>query len=448
MKTISGLILLLVIVGSGCSTKTGIRFELHEKYQSFGLSEGDSYTDYRNKVDRALKKNWQELFDSKLDYPKQNTIPVENIVDFHRPTDNYSDCQFSDQKTRGMLLVHGLYDSPYIMKDLANYFNKKCFHTRSILLPGHGTRPGSLLKIRHQDWVNIVNTSVNQFASQVDEVYISGFSTGGLLAVNSALNQPQVKGIFLFAPALKLSGFAAKLSRLFGMKWVPFQKHDDVDYIKYESITLESAIQVSELGDKVRKQLKGVPDRIEIPVLIVVAENDSTIKADSTINLFEKGYFGSRSEMIVYTPIKVGKSCANGEIVSEPVTSMKIPRYINSCFTHIDEASGNQYLIADYSHMSLTLKSTDEHYGLGDEERSYKYCLQYFHNHALRKQCVSREIASENFCYGERRTFGSVKYPQCVKRNMIVRRLTSNPQFKGLTGHLDRFISRYIDVAN
>jgi pimeloyl-ACP methyl ester carboxylesterase len=44
-------------------------------------------------------------------------------------------------KTKGILLVHGLGDSPGTFVDLAQEFAARGFLVRTVLLPGHGTRP-------------------------------------------------------------------------------------------------------------------------------------------------------------------------------------------------------------------------------------------------------------------------------------------------------------------
>ena len=52
---------------------------------------------------------------------------------------------------RAVLLIHGLGDTAYAMRDLGARFAAACYLVRAILLPGHGTVPGDLLEIRHDD---------------------------------------------------------------------------------------------------------------------------------------------------------------------------------------------------------------------------------------------------------------------------------------------------------
>ncbi len=62
---------------------------------------------------------------------------------------------------RGILLTHGLTDSPYFMRHLANFFAEQGFLVLAILLPGHGTQPGDLLDVDWREWAKAVATARN-----------------------------------------------------------------------------------------------------------------------------------------------------------------------------------------------------------------------------------------------------------------------------------------------
>ncbi len=75
---------------------------------------------------------------------------------------------------RGILLVHGLTDSPYFMRPLAEFFRKQGFRVMAVLLPGHGTQPGDLLDVRWQEWARAVAYGAEQLAGEADEIYLAG----------------------------------------------------------------------------------------------------------------------------------------------------------------------------------------------------------------------------------------------------------------------------------
>ena len=51
------------------------------------------------------------------------------------------------------LLMHGLTDSPYSMKALAESLYARGFDVTVLRLPGHGTLPSMMLEMSHRDWV-------------------------------------------------------------------------------------------------------------------------------------------------------------------------------------------------------------------------------------------------------------------------------------------------------
>ncbi|MDJ0833518.1 MAG: alpha/beta fold hydrolase [Gammaproteobacteria bacterium] len=435
--------ILLGLFTSVCVGADGIRFEQAPSYQMLDIDDSLSYAQYRNRVRDILRNNWNEMLQSDDDYPQLTISDIEEVVAALTPTDRPATCS-QGQQPRKMLLLHGLYDSPYVMHDLEDYFHRQCFHTRSILLPGHGTRPGNLRGIRYQHWENAVDTAIAQFNREVEgDLYLAGFSTGAALALNAVSEQPdKIKGLFLFAPALRVFDGFAGLLRTLGKVWVPYQKRQDADVMRYESLTMDSVVQVGKLADKVRKQLaRGEPD-IDVPVLLVIAENDITIKTRTAIKLYQKGRFGDQSEMLIYTPVRQDGQCVKRVSPGDPSAIPKQPTYIGSCFVH--EHDGQRYKIADYSHMSLILKSTDRHYGL---EGSYHYCTHYFHDPDNIKRCQHLASSSDDLCFGERNPIGAKRYPYFGKRCKVVRRLTSNPQFDQLTELIDQFIARHIDMT-
>ena len=100
-------------------------------------------------------------------------------------SEGYQDC--ANSKRTGALLIHGLTDTPYLMRDIGNSIikNNDCMLIRSIVLPGHATVPGDLLDVKYSDWIDATNYGVKSFSdSGIDNIFIAGFSTGGALALN------------------------------------------------------------------------------------------------------------------------------------------------------------------------------------------------------------------------------------------------------------------------
>src|SRR5690606_26579375 len=103
---------------------------------------------------------------------------------------------------RGVLLTHGLIDSPYSMRHLGEDLRARCYLVYGLLLPGHGTRPGDLLKAGWEDWARAQHFATAQLAGEAEQVVLAGHSAGGALAILEASVNPDVDALMLFAPAL------------------------------------------------------------------------------------------------------------------------------------------------------------------------------------------------------------------------------------------------------
>lgn len=83
---------------------------------------------------------------------------------------------------RGILFVHGLGASPWYFHDIASEMAQNGWLARSMLLPGHGTRPADLGIPDYDDWTEAVAHQVALLEREVDEVWLGGFSTGETLS--------------------------------------------------------------------------------------------------------------------------------------------------------------------------------------------------------------------------------------------------------------------------
>lgn len=151
-----------------------------------------------------------------------------------------------------MLLIHGLSDSPYIMHSVAEHLHAQGWHVVVFRLPGHGTTPSGLLKVKWQDWAAAVRVAAKDLVATVgaDKPFVlGGFSTGGALSVEYALSQrqgeaiPKPSNLLLFSPAIgvspmaRLAGTVNTLSVIPGlhkMAWETLQP----EYAPYTSTTV------------------------------------------------------------------------------------------------------------------------------------------------------------------------------------------------------------------
>ncbi|MEJ2507412.1 MAG: alpha/beta hydrolase [Ignavibacteriaceae bacterium] len=139
--------------------------------------------------------------------PAKSEAILEAISPFEFKTDAFSK---SNNRKKGILLVHGFMDTPFAMRDIGKFFSFKNILVRSILLPGHGTTPEHLLNIRLEEWLAKVKYGIENLEKDVDDVYLLGLSAGGALAFYYGLNPGilKISGIAAISPSIKISTLA------------------------------------------------------------------------------------------------------------------------------------------------------------------------------------------------------------------------------------------------
>jgi esterase/lipase len=304
---------------------------------------------------------------------------------------------------RGILMTHGLTDSPYSTQNLARFFQKNCFRVLSILLPGHGTRPGDLLDVTWEAWARAVQFGVDALAEEADQVYLFGFSTGGALSIYQSLHDPRVDGLFLFAPAVQITPMArlANLHKLYSGfhpkgRWESLM--DDEDPFKYESFALNGAYQVHRLTQAIRSQT------VSVPLFVVASEDDATVNPEATLAFFVQATH-PLNRMILYSTD------------TKKATSNHVER-VNSRFP--------EQKIISASHLGIVIAPDDPHYG---ERGDYAQCGHYFGDAEKYRLCKNRQEDS----------LGEVT-EENLKRG-VIRRLTYNPNDTGLKERLKGFIN-------
>jgi esterase/lipase len=114
-----------------------------------------------------------------------------------------------DRSRNAIVLVHGLSDSPYFMRDIGEYFcTEMGFDVYIPLLQAHGLKdPQGMKAASAEAWKADVRFAVKEAKKSGGKVSIGGFSTGGTLSIEMALNDENAinGGIFLFSAALGLA---------------------------------------------------------------------------------------------------------------------------------------------------------------------------------------------------------------------------------------------------
>ncbi len=311
-----------------------------------------------------------------------------------------------DGVRRTLLMTHGLTDSPFMMRDIAGWFQSQGFRVLSMQLPGHGTRPGDLLEVSWQDWMTAQRQLIDLLARDSDELYLLGFSLGAILSLYQALHTPRFRALFLFAPAIRVTPLVRAVCPLAaaGRWWrraAWFDVQPDSDCFKYESLANRAICEVYRLTEA-QQRLASLTE-LDTPLFVAASENDATIDSPAILDWFARQQ-GVPKRMLYY-------STGAPEVPNEV-------RVINA------RLPGQR--IRSYSHTSLLLSPQNPHYG---EQGTLRFCTHYYR---LDPEKYRRCKAGEEDCLGE--MFDESETCQ------VIRRLTWNPGYTDMLAEIQAFL--------
>ncbi len=272
---------------------------------------------------------------------------------FQMPESNQSRCRDQAQGgAKGFLLIHGLTDSPYLLKNMADSLKAQypCSLIRSVLLPGHGTVIGDTLSMSYKQWKKVTDYGVNSFKGEQDinELYIVGFSTGTALAIQHVLqntNSEKIKGLILLSTAVKASsGLAWLAPYIKGLKpWVGVNK--DRDGARYSSFSTNAGAQFYLLT----KGMLDKKNQLDVPVLMAVSADDATIDALAARQYFCDNVANSRKLLVWYQGFS-----EQSQINCKGILSV--------AKTPIEQTEGaTKYRYANASHTGVSVSPLDAH---------------------------------------------------------------------------------------
>ena len=318
----------------------------------------------------------------------------------------------SERPSRGVLLLHGLSDMPLAMRDLADAFAARCFTVRAMLLPGHGTRAGDLLDVTRGDWLAATRFGLETLQEDVDEVFVGGFSLGGLLSVHALVEDAAVRGAFVFSPALALErAWLVRQSVWLRhvLDWLDRDAPDD--YARYEAMPVNATAETYLLTRELARRLER--RRVDVPVFMALSADDPVIDVAVCRSYFEQRFSHPGSRLVVYR-----RNPSEGTDPGDARIS-----YRNSFLP--------EQRIAGFSHQSVHIAPANAHYGTNGDYRS---CGQASGESA---EAVARCLAAPHPWRGE--VFGDNR--AAIPGGVPVARLTYNPRFGELLEQVDEFLA-------
>jgi pimeloyl-ACP methyl ester carboxylesterase len=183
-----------------------------------------------------------------------------------------------------IVLFHGLSDSPFFLRSIAESFHAQGYNVVVGLLPGHGLKSADADMEDPQladRWRELVATVVDLASDLGQSEFIGGFSTGGALATEYVLQHPnKLQGLMLFSGALRLQSKAEMLANVWGMRWIA--KQLDGDYVtegrnpnKYPSVATYAAFQLVDVIMSTRELMEN-NNELNLPIFVAHSQADAT----------------------------------------------------------------------------------------------------------------------------------------------------------------------------
>jgi hypothetical protein len=287
--------------------------DLDQEFEAKDARDGFDFADYLALEDRLFEQLQTEVYER---------VPASERLRFQRyATGSLADPQAQspdwnrsfemphDDPRGAVLLLHGLSDSPYSMRALAELLHEAGCWTLGLRMPGHGTAPSGLVEAKWPDWAAATRIAARHLQERVGPdapLFLVGYSNGAALAVEYSLSVlegealPRPAGLILLSPAIgvtKIAAFAvwqARAGHLFGLDKLAWQDLlPEYDPYKYNSFAVNAGDQIYRLTSSIAARMDSLNPGTGVKdfpaVLAFLSVVDATIPPQTLVDrLFSK----------------------------------------------------------------------------------------------------------------------------------------------------------------
>ncbi|MGH6624164.1 MAG: alpha/beta hydrolase, partial [Burkholderiaceae bacterium] len=219
-----------------------------------------------------------------------------------------------------VVLLHGLTDSPYSLRHIAQRYRERGFVAIGVRLPGHGTVPAGLTDVRWEDWMAATRLAIREARRRVPApapLQLVGFSNGGALAMKYALDAiedprlPRADRLVLVTPMIGITRFA-RFAGLAGLPAIlpPFANAawlsvvPEFNPFKYNSFPVNGARQSYRLTDALQTQIQRMSRAGQLaglpPVLTFQSVIDFTVSTPAILTALYAHLPDNGSEIVLF----------------------------------------------------------------------------------------------------------------------------------------------------
>jgi len=343
-----------------------------------------------------------------------NIASAEREVIMASPAEFFPAEECGDSVSGIAILVHGLSDTAFAMYDVANVLTKSCYISRTILLPGHGTRAGDIANIRHKHWKDTLNYVIDQASTETSNILLVGFSLGAVLTLEQAMTRADdIDGIIALSPAYNLSSYpVAKWSRWLHpiVPWIDRGISDDA--MRYEAMPTRGVVETINAIRGMNQKLKK-HGTIDVPWLLAQSLDDAVLLPEQNQQMWGRLAMHPDSRLI--------------QFYSDERPDDK-PRVVSI------SGKDNAQQVLGLSHLAIHIAPENEHYGRNGD---YRNCgLTAPRDRSLVKTCEQ----ADSVWYGLWKSELDAGTPMAIS--------TFNPAFKEFATELNAFANVVAKNAN
>jgi len=320
------LFLAIITILHGCSDAQLHPWHTERLTEEFTEEKADEVKTFDDYL--ALEDRLYQQLDEKV-YAKSDTGP-EFMLDRYSPGSaadprkletnwNRSFELTTEQPRGGVLLLHGMSDSPYALRTLGKALHQKGYWVIGMRMPGHGTAPSGLRYISRHDMAAAVRIGMSRLDEKVNgkPVHMVGYSTGAPLSLEFALDAlegksaPVPSSLILVSPAIGIHGaagmasFKDSMSSLPGLGgWSYFSIQPEFDPYKYNSFATNAADVVHTLTRSVASRLQqraaANPEVILPPTIVFKSTVDATVTTNAVVDSLLIHLHTDRHELVLF----------------------------------------------------------------------------------------------------------------------------------------------------
>ena len=286
-------------------------------------SKADSFSDYLALEDRLFRQLDERVYE-RVAAARQGIINRYTRGSLSDPTHrdvnwNRSFELSAPAPAAGILLLHGMSDSPYSLRHLGQRLNAAGAHVVGMRMPGHGTAPVGLVELGWQDMTAAVRLAVRHLSERLGDkpLYIIGYSTGAALGVHYALETlsdttlPRVDRLAIMSPAIGVASVAAlavwqaRLGHLLGLEKLAWNAIlPEYDPYKYGSFAVNAGDVVYQLTLEIQRRIDDMQPSGRLRELPSILAFSSVVDATVSTPALVSGLFqrlpGGKHELVVF----------------------------------------------------------------------------------------------------------------------------------------------------